>query len=147
MGNISSAYTKPLAVISIASAITASTGLAALWFLYYRVGHATGIDNLKDNFHNIEQLHSAIDALRREIEELKEIQLSTNQSKSTDGDFETVSSRSAKVVRFKKTLSYMSHASESEYLSIWSDNQSTTTSNDEFFDFPENDMIEDFGNE
>lgn len=146
MGNVASANNRTLVVISVTSAITASAGLAALWFLYYRVGRATGLDSLKENFH-IEQLNSAIDALRKEIEELKTIKLYTSHSKSVDGDFETISSRSSKVVRFKKTLSYVSLASESEYQSAWSDNQSTTTSNEEFFDFPENDVIEELGNE
>lgn len=145
MGNVaSSGSNKPLVIAAIASAIATSTGFAALWFIYYRLGRATGFDNLKENFHNIEQLHSAIDALRKEIEELKAIQLTGTQS--SDGDFETISSKSAKVVRFRKTLSYVSLGGESEYMSAWSDNQSTT-SNEEFFDFPENDALEDFRNE
>lgn len=112
-----------------------SAGFALIaWLFYDRVNRATRLDSLKESFYNIEQLNSAIDSLRKEIDELKAIKSLRRQS-SVDDD--TASRKSSKVVRFKNKLSVIS-SDETEYQSAWSGNDSS----EEFFDFDENDLEE-----
>jgi len=93
-----------------------SAGFAFIaWLFYDRVNRATRLDSLKESFYNIEQLNSAIDSLRKEIDELKAIKSLKRQS-SVDDD--TASRKSSKVVRFKNKLSVIS-SDETEYQSAW----------------------------
>lgn len=136
MGNTSSAQNKTVLVATVAGIVTLGSGAISLWLLYDRLNRATRLDSLKENLYNIEQLHSAIDTLRREIEELKAAKLIKSQQSVEE---EIVSKKSAKVVRFSKTNSYLS-SSDTEYLSAWSENGE---SSDDFYDLPEDDAFED----
>jgi hypothetical protein len=67
--NISNVDSKP--VVIILGGLVTSSSILAVWFFYDRINRATRFDNLKETNCNIEQLNSAIDILRKEIEELK----------------------------------------------------------------------------
>jgi hypothetical protein len=131
--NISNVDSKP--VVIILGGLVTSSSILAVWFFYDRINRATRFDNLKETNCNIEQLNSAIDILRKEIEELKAASSKVDLNNEKDEDCK--SKKSFKVVRFKNTLSYMSSTSDVEYQSAWSDNEGST---EEFFDFPENDL-------
>ncbi|XP_046632221.1 regulator of microtubule dynamics protein 2-like [Daphnia pulicaria] len=131
--NISNVDSKP--VVIILGGLVTSSSILAVWFFYDRINRATRFDNLKETNCNIEQLNSAIDILRKEIEELKAA--SSKVDLNIEKDEDCKSKKSFKVVRFKNTLSYMSSTSDVEYQSAWSDNEGST---EEFFDFPENDL-------
>ncbi len=131
--NISNVDSKP--VFIILGGLVTSSSILVVWFFYDRINRATRFDNLKETNCNIEQLNSAIDILRKEIEELKAASSKVDLNNEKDEDCK--SKKSFKVVRFKNTLSYMSSTSDVEYQSAWSDNEGST---EEFFDFPENDL-------
>ena len=131
MGSKISLNSKPV-VFAIFTGVISGSSFAVFWYFYERINRATRLDNLRETNYNIEQLNTAIDVLRKEIEELKAVKLSKSDEDST-------SKKSFKMVRFKNTLSYMSSASDTDYQSAWSDNE--TSSNEEFFDFPENELL------
>lgn len=133
MGNKISVDSKP--IIVILSGLVTSSSVLVIWFFFDRINRATRLDNLKETNCNVEQLNSAIDILRKEIEELKAASSKVYLSNENDEDYK--SKKSFKVVRFKNTPSYMSSTSDVDYQSAWSDNEG---SNEEFFDFPENDL-------
>ena len=135
MGNKISVDSKP--IIVIISGLVTSSSVLAIWFFYDRISRATRLDNLKETNCNVEQLNSAIDILRKEIEELKAA--SSKVYLNNENDEDCKSKKSLKVVRFKNTLSYMSSTSDVDYQSAWSDNEGST---EEFFDFPENDLAD-----
>ena len=163
MGNIPSSSggnkNTTVAVVTGFLALSSAGFAIVAWMFYDRINRATNLDNLKDSFQNIEQLNSAIDSMRKEIEELKALKSVRRQ---TSGEFDDNSSRkSSKVVRFKNKLSVISTSDETEYQSAWyviikpliiSINQlfhivyfcsrSGNDSSDEFFDFSENDLEE-----
>ncbi|KAK4037826.1 putative Regulator of microtubule dynamics protein 2/sw [Daphnia magna] len=133
MGNKISVDSKP--VFGILAGLISSS--LAIWLFYERISRATRLDSLKETNYNIAQLHSAIDSLRKEIEDLKATKsLKTDLNSEIDED--SKSKKSFKVVRFKKTLSYLSSTSDADYQSAWSDCEGQT---EEFFDFPENDAL------
>lgn len=135
MGNKISVDSKP--IIVILSGLVTSSSVLAIWFFYDRINRATRLDNLKETNCNVEQLNSAIDILRKEIEELKAA--SSKVYLNNENDEDCKSKKSFKVVRFKNTLSYMSSTSDVDYQSAWSENEGST---EEFFDFPENDLAD-----
>ena len=108
-------HTTTVAVATGFLALSSAGFAFVAWMFYDRVNRATRLDNLKESFYNIEQLNSAIDSLRKEIEELKAIKSLKRQS---SGDDDTTSRKSSKVVRFKNKLSVIS-SDETEYQSAW----------------------------
>lgn len=138
MGNNVAVHSKPAIYAIAIGFVSFTSSFTAFWF-FYRINRATRLDNLRETSYNLEQLNSAIDGLRKEIEELKAAKsLKLDSNSGTDDDFK--STKSFKVVRFKNSLSYISSSSEvDEYQSAWSDNE--TSSAEEFFDFPENEML------
>lgn len=138
MGNNVTVHSKPAIYAIAVGFVSFTSSFAAFWF-FYRVNRATRLDNLRETSYNVEQLSSAIEVLRKEIEELKAAKSSKLDSNSgIDEDFK--STKSCKVVRFKNSLSYLSSSSDvEEYQSAWSDNE--TLSAEEFFDFPENEIL------
>jgi len=137
MGNSSSGIGNRNTFIAVTGIVTITSGAAGLaWLFYKRINRATHFDVLTDKFHRIEELHSAIDDLRREIDELKaNKELSKKSCSSVDG---AVSSKRGKSVRFKKSLSILSSSDTeiTEYQSAWSEAEDSA---DEFYDFSEND--------
>ena len=135
MGNSSSGMGNKNTVIALTGIVTLTSGAVSLgWLFYKRINRATHFDVLTDKFHKIEELHSAIDDLRKEIDELKASkELSRKSCSSVDG----TSSKRGKLVRFKKSLSVLSSSDTeiTEYHSAWSE---ADDSDDEFFDFIEN---------
>ncbi len=131
-----SVNSKPV-VFAIFAGIISGSSLAAFWYFYERINRATRLDNLRETNYNIEQLNTAIDTLRKEIEELKAVNSSKANLQNIINDEDTKSKKSIKMVRFKNTLSYLSSASDTDYQSAWSDNEA---SSEEFFDFPENEL-------
>lgn len=132
-----SVNSKPV-VFAIFAGIISGSSFAAFWYIYERINRATRLDNLRETNYNIEQLNTAIDTLRKEIEELKAVKSSNKADlQNIIIDEDTKSKKSIKMVRFKNTLSYLSSASDTDYQSAWSDNEA---SSEEFFDFPENEL-------
>lgn len=138
MGSKISLSSKPV-VFAIFTGVISGSSFAVFWYFYERINRATRLDNLRETNYNIEQLNTAIDVLRKEIEELKAVKSSKSDLNNGLSDEDSKSKKSFKMVRFKNTLSYMSSASDTDYQSAWSDNE--TSSNEEFFDFPENELL------
>jgi len=135
MGNSSSGIGNKNTIIAVTGVVTLTSGAVSLaWLFYKRINRATHFDVLTDKFHKLDELHSVINDLRREIDELKaEKELSRKSSHSVDG----ASSKRGKLVRFKKSLSVLSSSDTelTEYQSAWSEAEDSA---DEFFDFIEN---------
>lgn len=138
MGNNLAISSKPAVLAITVGFLSFSSSLAAFYF-FYRINRATRLDNLRETNYNIEHLNTAIDILRKEIEELKAAKsLQVHSNNGTEED--TKSAKFQKVVRFKSSLSYLSSSSDAlEYQSAWSDNEGSSV--EEFFDFPENDIM------
>ena len=138
MGNTSWALNgiaNKSAFIVLTGIVTLSSGAIGLaWLFYKRVNRATHFDASTAQFYNIEELHSAIDDLRKEIEELKANKVLLQ--KSCGSSVTDLSSKPPKSVRFKRTLSVLSSSDTevTEFQSAWSGDDS----GDEFFDFFEN---------
>lgn len=135
MGNKISIDSKP--AFGLLAGLISSSSLLAIWLFYERISRATRLDSLKETNFNVAQLNSAIDSLRKEIEDLKTTKsLKFDQNSEIDED--SKSKKSFKVVRFKKTPSYLSSTSDADFQSAWSDSEGPS---EEFFDFPENDAL------
>ena len=133
--------------VSTVGIVAVSSGICSfvLWYRH-RASQEARLKSINDSIRHVQQLYTTIEALRKEVEELKAARAAEAEEKrlervdSAPLQSEAGSSRRGKVVRFRRTASVLS-STDSEYLSAWSTNED---SSEEFFDFSEGD---DFGDD